>query len=195
MNLLNHVLQCIDLQQWRRTGKWSCSLGCCWPSWTVGDISSRVWEVARRLPFMVKWSDVTKLNLMMHIVNMQSELSLFIFLFGILSDKSQWLSKTLLLRTHSWVCIAVGDSRFGLQGFFLAYILFLIFGIILDFRRPWTIQIIRASPTVWHMTCHPNLAKQAKINLQQFAKVTCQISQLAIPRCRARIFAHANPTA
>jgi len=40
-----------------------------------------------------------------------------------------------------------------------------------------------------------NLAKQAKINLQQFAKVTCQNSQVAIPRCRARIFAHANPTA
>jgi hypothetical protein len=40
-----------------------------------------------------------------------------------------------------------------------------------------------------------NLAKQAKMNLQQFAKVTCQTCELAIPRCRARIFAHANVTA
>jgi hypothetical protein len=40
-----------------------------------------------------------------------------------------------------------------------------------------------------------NLAKQVKINLQQFAKVTYQTCELAIPRCRARIFAHANATA
>jgi len=55
---------------------------------------------------------------------------------------------------------------------------------------------LRASPTVWYITCHPS--KFGKTSKNQSPTV-CQ-SDLpkfsgCLPRCRARIFAHANPTA
>ena len=58
------------------------------------------------------------------------------------------------------------------------------------------IELLRASPTVWYITCHPS--KFGKTSKNQSPTV-CQ-SDLpkfsgCLPRCRARIFAHANPTA